>query len=994
MITATYKSVGTYTLTVNSGTGDGEYTQGTVVDISADPAPSGKAFYKWIGDTAGIADIYAADTTITMPGSDATITAKYTSLLQETVHFREGGGEGYEPATFDDTKIVSATDDTYGNVGNIAVSTVNFGLYAIKDLFSELPGQTDGNDIQIIDAALHLYRYNQGTSSDTVYVYRATTDWLFDAAGDNENDVSFLHAEVSSQTEWAGGAWSTSDYDAIGEVSRSWVDGYGEECEIDVTTLVADIYSVACNYGFAIKGSTTLSMRTSEHETTDNHPSLEITYSYGLPTPTYILTLNSGSGDGEYEVGEQVIVTADTPPSGKEFNMWIGDVEGLDDEFVSPATLTMPGHDAELTATYRDSGAPDKDWYPAFDLFCQLKFGAEKEDLAYDHWGNTLQFMSVSGSEWQYASKTSAVVAFETNLPAKSYVEYGETTSYGSQTPQNYRYHYVHVIYLTGLDEDTTYHFRYVAQDERGNTIYSTDKTLTTATPANVVYVPGSLSGPPYTLSESGKTYLVTEDIVADGSVFLVTNGNITVDLDGHTVTYNNADDDPNDSYGIESRYHDNVNLYNGTIKQGLGYNGGDDNALGNSPVYIRSCSGGEVAGVKADYLGAQISGLFMHYSPGSTVHHCVVLDRGGEMVNRHMGCDAIAGVATAHHNLVLRGRQGGVECHDNGEYYNNEVYIDSVCTNSFGMGLYDVSFTRLHHNRIFGTGYLLVAIGTVSGCTDIEADNNFVHLHEMEPDDRWPEYGPQSGGYCCRITWGGDNIDYHDNTMITYAQDGGMVRGTWFYTQASTTDVTYTDSVVKAVLLNETSDIQGCIVVAGDGDAAAPPHLYENNRVISNFCNVRLGESYGTGCNTRYYDNTLVKCGPDRADYRTIQCGEGSTASKNHEFYDSLFEGGASYDEVLFAGTGAHDFYVGWTLTVETEPYANVTIEDVSQVQVFSGQADEYGIAETTLYQYKHEPGGKTFHTPHKVTAEKDGNSDYRYVTMDAKKTVQIPLP
>lgn len=706
----------------------------------------------------------------------------------------------------------------------------------------------------------------------------------------------------------------------------------------------------------------------------------------------YMLTVNSGTGDGEHEVAAEVDIAADTAPSGMEFNMWVGDVDGVDDLFNPTTAITMPASDAEIAATYKDTNAPD-DWWFAFDLFCQDKFGAEKEDLTYDHWGNTLQFMTDSGSEWKHASKTSAVIAFETNLPAKSYVEYGTTTSYGSQTTESYRYHYIQIVYLTGLSEDTTYHFRYVATDERDNTIYSSDKTFTTATPSNVVYVPGTMGNPPYTLSESGKTYLVTQNITAAGSVFEVSNDDITVDLGGYTVTYNNADDDPNDSYGIESRYYDNIKLFNGKIKQGLGYNGGDANALGNSPVYIRSCSGGEVAGVTAEYAGTQISGLNMHYSSGATVHHCVVIDRGGQLVNRHMGCEAINGAGTVHHNLVLRGRQRGITGTSNADYYNNEIYVDSVATNSFGVFLYEQSNTGVDHNRIFGTGYLMIGVGTVSGCTDIEVDNNFVHLHEMEPDNRWPEYGAQSGGYCCRITWGGDNLDYHDNTMITFAQDGGMVRGTWFYTEASTTDVICENNVVKAVLLNETSDIQGCIVVAGDGDANAASHIYENNRMISNFCNVRLGESYGTGCNTRFYDNKFVECGPSRLDYRTIQCGEGSTASKNHEFYDSSFEDGAGYDEVDFIGSGAHDMYVGWTLTVETEPYADVTIDDYFDTQVFSGQADANGDVDVRLIQYKETASGKTYHTPHEVTASKGGLSDTKEVTMDQTKTVQIPL-
>ena len=90
----------TYTLTVNSGTGDGSYVENQLVNIAADAAPSGEVFDEWTGDVGGIADIYAAGTTITMPGSDAAVTATYkedpdalriTSWHSGAVHARDVG---------------------------------------------------------------------------------------------------------------------------------------------------------------------------------------------------------------------------------------------------------------------------------------------------------------------------------------------------------------------------------------------------------------------------------------------------------------------------------------------------------------------------------------------------------------------------------------------------------------------------------------------------------------------------------------------------------------------------------------------------------------------------------------------------------------------------------------------------------------------------------------------------------------------------------------
>lgn len=67
----------TFALTVNSGSGDGSYEQGEVVNISANTPPSGQVFDVWTGDVANVADVNAASTTITMPASAVSVTATY-----------------------------------------------------------------------------------------------------------------------------------------------------------------------------------------------------------------------------------------------------------------------------------------------------------------------------------------------------------------------------------------------------------------------------------------------------------------------------------------------------------------------------------------------------------------------------------------------------------------------------------------------------------------------------------------------------------------------------------------------------------------------------------------------------------------------------------------------------------------------------------------------------------------------------------------------------
>lgn len=74
-------STDTYVLTVVDGTGSGSCKAGTKISISANAAPKGKRFDKWITDGGGIfADMSSASTIFTMPAGNVTVTATYKDI--------------------------------------------------------------------------------------------------------------------------------------------------------------------------------------------------------------------------------------------------------------------------------------------------------------------------------------------------------------------------------------------------------------------------------------------------------------------------------------------------------------------------------------------------------------------------------------------------------------------------------------------------------------------------------------------------------------------------------------------------------------------------------------------------------------------------------------------------------------------------------------------------------------------------------------------------
>jgi hypothetical protein len=66
-----------YSLIVSNGTGGGNFGAGTILTLTANPAPSGQAFAQWLG---GASSPGSPTTSFIMPGGNVTVVATYTNL--------------------------------------------------------------------------------------------------------------------------------------------------------------------------------------------------------------------------------------------------------------------------------------------------------------------------------------------------------------------------------------------------------------------------------------------------------------------------------------------------------------------------------------------------------------------------------------------------------------------------------------------------------------------------------------------------------------------------------------------------------------------------------------------------------------------------------------------------------------------------------------------------------------------------------------------------
>ena len=88
---------------------------------------------------------------------------------------------------------------------------------------------------------------------------------------------------------------------------------------------------------------------------------------------------------------------------------------------------------------------------------------------------------ALSGVTATNITASSASILWATNAMCDSQVEYGLTTSYGSQTSLNGTLITNHLVTLAGLNANTTYHYRVKSRDAAGNLGVSPDYTFVTA---------------------------------------------------------------------------------------------------------------------------------------------------------------------------------------------------------------------------------------------------------------------------------------------------------------------------------------------------------------------------------------------------------------------------------------------------------------------------------------------------------------------------------
>jgi hypothetical protein len=265
-------------------------------------------------------------------------------------------------------------------------------------------------------------------------------------------------------------------------------------------------------------------MRFHNAKTTTQH---ELVVDGILPDVRYKVTVSSQTGAGRLwktlsecllttEVVLDQFIEAETMPTKtvgrREGSAWNLDARGA---VATPVTFPQAGvHRFEILARgeYRnknwpqlalsiDNGKPDtltinSAIFRLFRLERRVTAGPHTIALAFVNPGDGRQLIIdqlhvqlidtaatppvIAGIAVSNLTMSAATITWKTATPTAAQIEYGVGTNYGSLTPLDFCRDTTHVVTLSGLTHNTTYHFRVRARDAAAKLAVSRDTTFTT----------------------------------------------------------------------------------------------------------------------------------------------------------------------------------------------------------------------------------------------------------------------------------------------------------------------------------------------------------------------------------------------------------------------------------------------------------------------------------------------------------------------------------
>ena len=216
-VRATYKDKETpgalkYDLNVINGQGTGKYAINKTVEITANPAPEGKEFDKWVvvEDTVAVADITKPKTTLTTKGVDAWVVATYKDIgsvaVDHTLTVVNGSISGSSnPGKFKRNEEVTLYAKEFKNFDKWVVTSGSVVAILPNENTLNVTIITSDEDTTIeatckSDASVHTHTYGAWSSDDADHWHECTDAACTDKAGSVKDKAAHIYDDDADTT--------------------------------------------------------------------------------------------------------------------------------------------------------------------------------------------------------------------------------------------------------------------------------------------------------------------------------------------------------------------------------------------------------------------------------------------------------------------------------------------------------------------------------------------------------------------------------------------------------------------------------------------------------------------------------------------------------------------------------------------------------------------------------------------------------------------------
>jgi hypothetical protein len=524
------------------------------------------------------------------------------------------------------------------------------------------------------------------------------------------------------------------------------------------------------------------------------------------------------------------------------------------------------------------------------------------------------------------------------------------------------------------------------------------------------------------TLANAGTTYVLANDVSSAGSCFSIQASNITLNLNGHTITYNTASQSV-PTYGISGvacwdasnptgnpcgGTFDGFTVYGGAFVEGSGTSGTFAHCIRmgqglNSGPTIHdntfTFQTESAMGIYLDYAGASVPGGAIIYNNTFHNNDTTVVSRyniDGASIRLDQGQATSTG-AQIYNNTIIGGPQGGIldETLGGGAVYGNTISQGTVgsnqYTNDFAIYAWEQNI-NVHNNTITPSQGRGISIDSTSyPVNGTVAQSNTITVTESNDSS---EYGgcPLGGTYGIQYDDNASGASDVSNTVVANALKCNAVG--LRVTAVGTGDTSSNNSYSGKLLGGFASGVVASGLSLDSG--GQPAFTATRDTFIGDTSSVYVDWD-GAG------PFTCISCslgsGPTPTGYTTFYFWNGGTSVTpgGMHFRDTTFTGSASKTSTSMTVPGSNgqtaEYWIDWTYTVTVEDGtgaavsgASVSITDDLGNNVFSGTTNSSGQASAVLTEFRMHNSGSSaaqeMHTPDAVSISKSGCTTLSYST------------